>query len=107
MSKHTPGPWEVAENDDEFECVDIFDMGLMAIIDDLGDPVAHVESWVDDGDDKHEEAMANARLIAAAPDLLSACEMMLDQLKCDYLEPDGERWSYALEAIAKATGGVS
>src|SRR5690349_20567172 len=59
-----------------------------------------------------EECRANARLIAAAPDLLSACELALKRIDPN---PDAgtalEEWAaeacYALSAaIAKATGAT-
>lgn len=55
-------------------------------------------------------AEANARLIAAAPDLLGACVEMLDNLRADYNETDdevrqyGSRWQFAIDALAKAYG---
>ena len=54
-----------------------------------------------------DETKSNARLIAAAPDLLSALEFLL----ADYIAIDGERLTgsdaplkMALSAIAKAKG---
>jgi hypothetical protein len=58
MSKHTPGPW-------------VFD-NLGCISAETRDPVATVDAPVDFDDLK--EIHANARLIAAAPDLLAACK---------------------------------
>ena len=58
MSKHTPGPWCAVED---------------TIFKDYGDkayPVASVESWGEDTDH-------NARLIAAAPDLLEALKELV------------------------------
>jgi hypothetical protein len=69
------------------------------------------------GEDKREED-ANARLIAAAPDLLKACESMLDWMEFTIPRlgktPSGSiermNWggpiSRARDAIAKATGGT-
>ena len=68
-NKHTPGPWEVhslqgayywvsdAESDGQTVCV-----------------FNHREM------DRPDEIPANARLIAAAPDLLEACEASLEAL---------------------------
>lgn len=58
----------------------------------------------------NKTAEANARLIAAAPDLLDACVEMLDNLRADYAEHDeevrqyGSRWQFAIDALAKAYG---
>lgn len=41
-------------------------------------------AWLTFG--RSEEARANARLIAAAPDLFDACQLALDELHC----PDGD-----------------
>jgi hypothetical protein len=54
-----------------------------------------------------DEDEANARLIAAAPDLLAACEMACAVMSTEG-ENDIEEWEKALQsieaAIAKATG---
>lgn len=71
--KHTPGPWEVQEPGTlwEYEITPVFDgppeVGNWA-------PVASVEG--DYGE--HGEGEANARLIAAAPDLKQAIAGLLD-----------------------------
>ena len=89
-SKHTPGPWRLSPADDT------------VVIDATGSEVAAI-----DGDYNQPEAWplmeANARLIAAAPDMLAALEAIM-----------GERWSpggrsehvsdLARAAIAKARG---
>jgi hypothetical protein len=100
--KHTPGPWTVSyetdisgiENDPANDCVGLVD-------------VAHVYMRTVPG--RHE---ANARLIAAAPELLEALKDLLEtfesEIHCEY---DGtsmlyEKLSYAdgaRAAIAKAT----
>lgn len=94
MSKHTPGPWRVEIDDspdaawawqwptivsDEYEVV-----GTEGIYGDL------------------ETDMANARLIAAAPDLLEA----LKEVFADHDAANRLSWNdRAAAAIAKATGG--
>jgi hypothetical protein len=68
--KHTPGPWFM-----EAEPYDSY----YQISDDFSTTLAQVEAW--DGDNDEEvmgEAKANARLIAAAPELLQALEGMLE-----------------------------
>ena len=83
---HTPGPWT------EFEPTDT----LHAVRSVLGKIVADVGySGTIEGD------KANARLIAASPDLLEALEVLLSNNS--FLT--GE--SIARAAIAKATGGQS
>lgn len=50
-------------------------------------------------------AVANARLIAAAPDLLEVCKAYLDWDDCSEEFPGGECcWCTAQKAIAKAEG---
>lgn len=61
-----------------------------------------------DGDFDNPEAHANARLIAAAPELLEACQALIAH--CDKNPPMGETlWSVhqIRAAIAKATGATS
>lgn len=65
MSKHTPGPWEVAG---EFRVRSKADP-------DRG--ICSTGSYFDgrrDTEEQHRENMSNARLIAAAPDMLEALE---------------------------------
>lgn len=66
MSKHTPGPWRTDENDHDAPYQNI------RIEAEKNRTVCIV--WVDDAPDHafNAEQEANARLIAAAPDLLDA-----------------------------------
>lgn len=79
MTKHTPGPWEVWS-----------DLRIVT----TATPVKLVADVIDRG----TEGRANARLIAAAPDLIEACEAYLYGRK-------GNRACEAMmrAAIAKAT----
>jgi hypothetical protein len=91
MSKHTPGPW-------------------------YAEKVCAVSGWVDitamqDGRPtlpfaacKHFDQKANARLIAAAPDLLEALSVVLLECEEKLMEATQRK---ARAAIAKATGEQS
>ena len=91
MSEHTPGPWRVFDGADHF----IIGIGELN-----GDGITDCGFGIWRG--KSEEAQANARLIAAAPDLLAALR--------NFMEADGHSdfeeswWTAARAAIAKATG---
>ncbi len=71
--KHTPGPWEVGDGGVRGSEHTIY------CSDRTGSAVATVKFEPIDltGRSPHERA-ANARLIAAAPDLLAACKMVAD-----------------------------
>jgi len=88
MSKHTPEPWIYIGN---------------------GDIVARSENYC--GGEKdiasvfltvNDEDEANARLIAAAPDLLEALQAIMAGVAGCERQP---HWEAARAAIAKATGG--
>lgn len=95
MSKHTPGPWHVSDVDAVNPRIDGSD----------GRGIAHATQR-----DPHpitgqgisiQQAMANARLIAAAPDLLKALELCF-KLACDRMSvPDA---ILVEDIIAKARG---
>jgi hypothetical protein len=83
---HTPGPWEA-----------------------IGNKICTV------GTDRERETIAtsnekafsdapNARLIAAAPDLLDALQAIVDYRKKEYLDLTVEPYSFAVKALAKAKG---
>jgi hypothetical protein len=66
IARHTPGQWEAADywNDRSLQ---------IPVTDCDGGPIANV--W-----GGNDEAFANARLIAAAPELLEACEAVANHL---------------------------
>lgn len=95
MSEHTPGPWHTGTHEDAHIVYD-GDCGFVA------------DAGRDDGEAETEAA--NARLIAAAPDLLAACERAARQLRERLL--NASPWGALLvsdleEAIALAKGGAS
>ena len=84
MSKHTPGPWKVQRS------VDVVDSTREHV-------VVHWMPW----EELDTTRQANARLIAAAPDMLEALEGVVTALtRDDYRVSCGR----AETAIAKARG---
>ena len=100
MSKHTPGPWLTAIQ----EC----HTGDIATVYHTTDGWVSIwsENWAITGMDREEQS-ANARLIAAAPDLLEALKLMVEQFtkgNAPSTVKDSETRIKAHAAIAKATG---
>jgi len=85
---HTPGPWTVDPRD--YEYVTAGDFCVAAV-------------WMRDVEDRtaKDERDANARLIAAAPDLLEALQRLSDF--ADEWHPLNNHVKHAREVIAKAT----
>lgn len=66
MSKHTPGPWEAKG------------WRVCANLAEGGPPLTVICDTANNKASRTPENEANARLIAAAPDLLVACKMLVD-----------------------------
>jgi hypothetical protein len=96
MSGHTPGSWEV----DGFRIV--AECNGFSVADVNGpDRRARGKEWKEDMDC----CIANANLIAAAPDLLAALEVMLAQFsKTPSTLKDTQARACAHRAVAKAKG---
>ncbi len=100
MSKHTPGPWEIG-------CEQTDGLGRYAQVqssEEFGDIVARVCVAHKANHTLNRSGRANARLIAAAPELLDALQEIVSAA-------DGSGWdqldagfSKARAAIAKAKG---
>ena len=90
-TQHTPGPWKVTGL-----YVREQDGGLVASINDL---------WHDQKTPKAEKN-ANARLMAAAPDLLAALEEWVGYVPNSTDEVEQHRIDRARAAIARATGAI-
>ncbi len=86
MSQHSAGPWEVSATGRIF-VVPVRNFERVAEVETTGRP------W--------EVCVANARLMAAAPELLAACKMVLDDPGLTASANDVLR-----AAIAKAEGGA-
>lgn len=90
MSKHTPGPW--------------LQNKYGSVVDRAGDGVQFrgVSTLCSGSDERIEEAEANTRLIAAAPDLLEALEDCVQAMQM--FRVNGQILVNAKAAIAKAKG---
>lgn len=107
MSKHTPGPWDllplaacqaVQAGPDNRIC------HLPDHVEFDGSPCGSIESQ----DKTQDEIDANARLIAAAPELLEALQRIMHYANtgasvCDVNTSEQPEFIAAREAIAKAT----
>lgn len=98
---HTPGPWKV-KVDGQYTWVDGSKGKHVHVITANGRTEL---AWCGVANDYYagEENVANARLIAAAPDLLAACKLAMDVL--EQWRTDHETHIVLARAIAKATGG--
>lgn len=101
MGKHTRGPWVVVADEryDPFFCADRivgYDV-KSSTVEVVGSEGISGESEIN---------LANANLIAAAPELLEALECVLTQLESEYMPSDesGAAIVKARAVIAKARG---
>lgn len=94
---HTPGPWNYDQTGDGKRiCV-----GIGLVDGPNGYDVAEVYS--DDCDS--DEALANARLIAAAPELLAIAEILLDRgYVSKFIDEERDDHEQLVAAISKARG---
>lgn len=103
--KHTPGPWKLLTEGDEDTCIVRTVMGPGNQPRNLSEvALVTTGSYPDDVEE------ANARLIAAAPDLLEALQVIRDSFWSEG-EPLQERIDVlkemAAEAIKKVTNGTN
>lgn len=103
MSKHTPGPWQWS---DAF--TDENNQPVWTLIG-TGDGLYGILTCAQDSAPQDLNDEANARLIAAAPELLYVAELVDDVSDRIDHDPDsafGQLVAAARAAIAKATGGA-
>ena len=110
MSKHTPGPWRVEIGTTVIWTDNAYDPGT----NNVGCIVARAAqpySWKGSRPTADEQ-IANAHLIAAAPDMLAALKRLSGlydgiyvKISDDEMAACREAWAEADTAIAKAEGG--
>jgi hypothetical protein len=92
MLNHSIAPWKTAI---------AFDRDYIRNIKDAqGEIIAEIPDW----DDGLEETTANARLMAAAPDLLAALSEYVERHEAEGNPAGLPEYELACAAIAKATG---
>lgn len=96
MTKHTPGPWAVKKVGERAFYVRMFigSAHLPSSATGFADFAVQPYQFPD-------KAEANARLIAAAPEMLAALKLALDDFGADYI---GDTIDAMRDAIAKAEG---
>lgn len=91
---HTPGPWAVEVDPHDPSCLNV-----------TSETLPYVAAVFGDSSTPTLQQCFNARLIAAAPDLLSALQWAVNQIDDD-LDPDHQNALHAARAaIVRATGG--
>lgn len=88
-SKHTPGPWSWYTRNGHRVAIDGSGGAEVARAEEYG-----ASAWIEVSED-------DARLIAAAPELLEALQRLVDAV-----DPESTGWDEAVAAISKATGGA-
>lgn len=99
-AKHTPGPWVIEEWDSDYGPTGDFSI-FQSDEEEVRMPIASVQAAFNG-----KNTQANARLIAAAPDLLEAAMSLKDVCnRPSAARTRAEAWRALDKAIAKATGG--
>lgn len=99
MQGHTPGPWKWGKGveDDPTRC--FVTQGIPGRAEFL---IAEIQNGAPG--DCLETEVANAHLIAAAPDLLAALKDLVESLNNDLDDKQAAAWDAGRAAIAKAEG---
>ena len=101
--KHTPGPWGFVRTVQRYFCDGYGPYGMERYGIKIGDRVVFIHGqdfpW-QKGDREQQEWQANARLIAAAPDMLE----VLENIENDDAHIPATIWDLIQKAIAKAKG---
>lgn len=115
-AQHTPGPWSIDPEDLQADPDSVFSVGIWAPGSDERVMVAHVSAFglhsemrggteyispTEPEPSDLDTAKANARLIAASPDLLEALRI------AEHSVGDIHALGVVRSAIAKATGGAA
>ena len=99
-TKHTPGPWKVFNLSDAYPGIEAVNGGRRYTIVVYGD----ADEYCGIRGDSPETRLANAHLIAAAPDLLEALKALVNQHDVYHQPMINEIAVKARTAIAKAEG---
>ena len=105
----TPGPWLIVTPTQGYEVCTIHGVERQPTEDGLGQAWVYIrpETLLRDGEwcwPDEKEQLANAHLIAAAPDMAEALADLLDREGDDTLDSVKAKWAAARAALAKARG---
>jgi hypothetical protein len=105
MTKHTPGPWAIREDhgyeEGHFDILDADENRVAQVCNEYADYDMAVANW---HGEYGETMRANARLIAAAPELPEALQMWHSALRGKAMsEKEQAAYNATRVAIAKAT----
>jgi hypothetical protein len=91
---HTPGKWNLEENN-----------GIIYLMDEQDKAIATIHTREDgiNNNARIKEGKANAKLIAAAPELLEILQGFIEARDAGYRKFKEERYTRARAAIKKAT----
>lgn len=102
-TKHTEGPWEVVDGGDS----------LAILSPSQNSDIAYLPNWGSEGEGPLKEMQANARLLAAAPQMFAAlkaivCDMEIEN--CPHCDGSGFQYSprtlHATKDACHQCGGV-
>ena len=103
-AKHTPGPWKVHHTKATTQQAGSVFIGANGETEPVAEVLGQINDPVD-GERSKSEQLANARLLAAAPDLLAALRDECEGINLDTLySMDLDRVQRGLVAIRKAMG---
>lgn len=110
-TKHTPGPWAVElvkfpiiQGERCFPAGVSHKINSTEVYGRIAEVVAHKQLTNKDAP-RMAECEANARLMAAAPDLLRLCEWILSKSACDEIQLSNALINDLERVLNKATGG--
>jgi hypothetical protein len=101
--KHTPGPWKVYH---EVFRAELSNMKIIEIQDEHGKSIIFWTGF-DSANQAEKEKLANARLIAAAPELLKVCEYMAQKAFMRKWDGDEKAFDMLEKALKKAGSEVA
>jgi hypothetical protein len=103
MTKHTPGPWKVFGPKQVVD-KDSITMDCAIEYGDGGPGTIIAECFGRSGEKNFHDSLANARLMASAPELLIACEGALSALLLSPHVDKQQAIDYLIEVISIAKG---
>ena len=98
-ARHTPGPWEIIDGDRPG--IDGIDWSVVMFGDISEDEQIGVQGRTPD------EMMANARLIAAAPNLLEACRESMEAMRANLAYAQRKDEHVLLDAFRKCEAAIA